>query len=114
MFLINEVKQLEQGYKKAKSELSNITHINGYPNYPKAISEFMGSLYSPPWGISSYEPSKTKAIIESIEFASENDIRNVLMHASRSERFGDGIWCSILEGEFFPKVIARAYELAKT
>nr|MDC2855309.1 hypothetical protein [Ningiella sp. W23] len=52
--------------------------------------------------------------MSNIDIASHDNLRNVLTNANRIERFGDGQWAVLLEEDFFPLVISRAYVLTKT
>lgn len=114
MFLKNDVEKLEEGYMLAKQALADIDRSSGYPNYPDAISKFMRALCGPPWGKIDYDPRQIKNIMSNITTASADDLCNVLTYVNRIERFGDGQWAVILEGDIFPLVISRAYELTKT
>ena len=114
MFFKNDVEKLEDGYMLAKQALPDIDRSSGYPNYPAVISKFMRALCCPPWGEIDYDPRQIKNIMSNITTASADDLCNVLMDVNRVERFGDGQWAVILEGDLFPLVISRAYELTKT
>lgn len=105
--IINDMIELESKYELACNALNSIEYINGYPNYPKEIREFMGMLVQPPWGDSSYDPSKISNIMDSIENASFNDICWVLTAANRSERFCDGSWVAILKERKLSPVFKR-------
>jgi len=113
MFLKSDAEKLEENFRLAKQALPDIDSSSGYPNYPEVISEFMNSLCSPPWLKIDYDPKEVKNIISNIDNASPDNLRNVLTDANRIERFGCGQWAVILGGDFFPLVIARAYELTK-
>ena len=114
MFSKNDVEKLEEDYRLAKESLPDIDRSSGYPNYPEAISKFMKSLCGPPWLKIGYDPREVKKIMTNIDNASPDNLCNVLTNANRIERFGDGQWAVLLEGDFFPLVISRAYVLTKT
>lgn len=109
------VTTLEQDYQKAKNALDKITDINTYPVYPKAISGFMEKVCQPPWFDRSSTCSCTVKDIEritaNIETASIPELCCVLVGFSRFERFSDGYWIGVLEGDRLGPVIARLKQL---
>ena len=86
---------------------------NGYPAYPNAVSAFMKSLTSEKWGNRAYDPRKTKEQIEHITAADMHVCTSILTACSRGERFSDGHWKRMLEGDTIDKVIARLKELTE-
>ena len=113
-FTYQDVIELEQAYNQAKALVDQIKYVNGYPDYPKTVSQFMLSLSSGKWGNTGYQPSQTPQLIKSIPTATMVDLRSILTACSRSERFGDGNWISFLHGDVIEKVIDRAKELTQT
>lgn len=114
MFSKSDVEKLEKDYRQAKEALPDIDNSGGYPKYPEVISKFMKVLCAPPWLKIDYDPREVKKIMSNIDNASPDNLCNVLTNANRIERFGDGQWAILLEGDFFPLVISRAYALTKT
>ena len=114
MFSKSDVEKLEKDYRRAKEALPVIQYLGGYPKYPEVIYKFMNALCAPPWFKIDYDPREVKKIMSNIDIASHDNLRNVLTNANRIERFGDGQWAVLLEEDFFPLVISRAYVLTKT
>ncbi|MEH6393319.1 DUF6508 domain-containing protein [Pseudoalteromonas sp.] len=114
MFSKSDVEKLEKDYRQAKEALPDIDHSGGYPKYPEVISKFMNAFCAPPWLKIDYDPREVKKIMSNIDNASPDNLCNVLTNANRIERFGDGQWALLLEGDFFPLVISRAYVLTNT
>ena len=106
-----DVLELEHAYVRAKAALDQVEIRNGYPAYPKVVSELMKSLSEGKWGNKGYDPRKTKEQIENIDSADMNICTSILTSCSRGERFSDGHWKNVLQSDIFDKVIARAKEL---
>ena len=107
----DDVLELEHAYGRAKTALDQIEIKNGYPAYPKVISELMKSLSEGKWGNKAYDPRKTKEQIENIESADLHVCTSILTSCSRGERFSDGHWKRVIQGDTLDRVIARLKEI---
>ena len=114
MFTIEELDLLEKKYKLALASTDEIKQIDFYPSYPAIISEFMGALTQPPWGVRNYKPEEESTIMENIENATFNEIQCVLTKASRAERFCDGSWRATLKEQKLDPVFKRLKTLIET
>ena len=108
-----DVLDLEQAYTQAKSFVDQIGFVNGYPDYPKAISKFMLSLSQGKWKNANYQPAEIITLIESLDVADMLDCRSILTACSRGERFSDGHWKNVLNGNLIDRVIGRAKTLTQ-
>jgi hypothetical protein len=111
MNYLEDVLELEISYHKAVSALEKIEWQGMYPVYPIEISDFMRLLDSAKWLSRDYQPDEVSQILANIDAASMEDIKTILTAALRSERFGDGMWISILKGGTLTAVIARAKDI---
>lgn len=105
-FTMEDVSELEQKYRVAKSKLSDITYPHGYPIYPEPIKHFF--FYLAYWENKAYVPSDASQKAKQIdETTSLLDLRSILTFFMRSERFSDGSWKTILESDHIDQVIKR-------
>lgn len=112
---IEEILDLEKRYNEAKLALGEITYVSYYPQYPAAISDFMGSLCIDPWfARTQYDRSKIGDILLNIKSAKLDEVCCVLVGAGREERFCDGGWKSILQRDELQPVIDRLKVLVNT
>ncbi|SJL84524.1 DUF6508 domain-containing protein [Vibrio palustris] len=105
-----DLENLENQYQIALDHVDKIERVDFYPSYPKEISDFMLVLTQEPWGIS-YRPSEISNILNNIDQANIDEIREVLTGASRAERFCDGSWENSLKSRMLDPVFKRLREI---
>jgi len=103
----SDVLELEYAYAKAKAVLDQIEYKDGYPSYPREVASLMHSLAQGKWENKAYDPRKTQEQIENIDTADLHVCTSILTSCSRRERFVDGHWKQVLQGDTLDKVIAR-------
>ena len=106
-----DLENLENKYQLALEHVDEIERINSYPRYPKEISDFMQVLTQEPWVNYSYRPTEISNILNNIEQANIDEIREVLTGTSRAERFCDGSWENSLQSRMLNPVFKRLREI---
>lgn len=104
---VQDLDELELQYVLAKKNVGNSKVVNGYPIYGGQVTEFMRSLSGFKWGNSTYNPSEVRSLIGQVESASLMECKSIFTDCSRGERFANGHWVRVLEGDIIDRVIDR-------
>ena len=108
-----DLDELRGYFDAAISACDEIGIKDGYPVYPKPISEFMRYIASSSWCDHNYKPAETRDILSRIDSASISEVKSALTAVSRSERFSTGAWKTALVEGRISLVVERAAKILK-
>ena len=81
-----------------------------YPEYDERVKAFYQMAGRPPWNDYGYSPAEAVRMLkdpEAIRTATLDDIRTMLTYCVRGERFGDGLWATMIEEGYIRQILER-------
>lgn len=86
-----------------------------WPEYTEGVQRFFRAASKPCWVAQTYFPAVAGAMLEDqtlVSRASLNQVKAMLTHCVRGERFCDGHWAAVIEQGHIRRLLERLQSLA--